>query len=64
MIDTYWSDHCRHTTFLTELTDVQFEDADVESGLRAAIWTMRRDQSARTKPVTLMDHGDHRREAT
>ncbi len=24
MLDTYWSDHCRHTTFLTELTDVSF----------------------------------------
>lgn len=26
MLDTYWSDHCRHTTFLTELKDVSFED--------------------------------------
>ncbi|MBR1742621.1 MAG: phosphoribosylformylglycinamidine synthase, partial [Lachnospiraceae bacterium] len=26
VLDTYWSDHCRHTTFLTELTDVSFED--------------------------------------
>ena len=26
MLDTYWSDHCRHTTFLTELTEVDFED--------------------------------------
>ena len=26
VLDTYWSDHCRHTTFLTELTDVKFED--------------------------------------
>lgn len=25
VIDTYWSDHCRHTTFLTEIEDVQFE---------------------------------------
>ncbi|HEX9058900.1 MAG TPA: phosphoribosylformylglycinamidine synthase, partial [Clostridia bacterium] len=25
MIDTYWSDHCRHTTFLTEIEDVKFE---------------------------------------
>ena len=31
VIDTYWSDHCRHTTFLTELTNVAFEDADVEA---------------------------------
>ncbi len=26
MIDTYWSDHCRHTTFLTNINDVRFED--------------------------------------
>lgn len=26
VLDTYWSDHCRHTTFLTELTDVTFDD--------------------------------------
>ena len=28
VLDTYWSDHCRHTTFSTELTDVKFEDGD------------------------------------
>lgn len=33
VIDTYWSDHCRHTTFLTELSQVEFE----EGGLSAAI---------------------------
>ena len=26
VLDTYWSDHCRHTTFSTELTDIEFED--------------------------------------
>ena len=26
VLDTYWSDHCRHTTFSTELTDVVFDD--------------------------------------
>ena len=26
VLDTYWSDHCRHTTFSTELKDVNFED--------------------------------------
>jgi len=26
LIDTYWSDHCRHTTFLTNIDDVEFED--------------------------------------
>lgn len=28
VIDTYWSDHCRHTTFLTKITDVQFGNSD------------------------------------
>ena len=54
MIDTYWSDHCRHTTFLTEFTDVRFDDARVEKAygryleIRAAL---RRSD----RPVTLMD---------
>ena len=26
VLDTYWSDHCRHTTFATELTDIQFDN--------------------------------------
>ncbi len=30
VIDTYWSDHCRHTTFLTKLTDVTFDDTASE----------------------------------
>ena len=31
VIDTYWSDHCRHTTFLTQLTDVKInsENKDI-----------------------------------
>lgn len=28
VLDTYWSDHCRHTTFLTELTDIRFDGDD------------------------------------
>ena len=28
VLDTYWSDHCRHTTFSTELTDVTFDEGD------------------------------------
>lgn len=28
VLDTYWSDHCRHTTFSTELTDISFGDGD------------------------------------
>ncbi len=28
VVDTYWSDHCRHTTFMTELEDIQFDDSE------------------------------------
>ena len=31
LLDTYWSDHCRHTTFLTELTSVEIEDRNHSS---------------------------------
>ncbi len=53
MIDTYWSDHCRHTTFLTELGDVTFEDADVAAAWRR--YLAARDEVNRVKPVCLMD---------
>ena len=55
VIDTYWSDHCRHTTFLTELTNVSFEDADVEAAWQR--YQAARVEIGRTKPVTLMDVG-------
>ena len=55
VIDTYWSDHCRHTTFLTELTNVSFEDADVEAAWQR--YQAARAEIGRTKPVTLMDVG-------
>ena len=53
MIDTYWSDHCRHTTFLTELGNIAFEDADVEAAYRRYLAV--RGELGRTKPVCLMD---------
>ena len=55
MLDTYWSDHCRHTTFLTELTDVTFEDADVQEAYDK--YLAMREELGRTKPITLMDIG-------
>lgn len=36
VLDTYWSDHCRHTTFLTELKDIQFEDGYYIEPIKAA----------------------------
>ena len=53
MIDTYWSDHCRHTTFLTTIEKVEFEDELAESIYNDYIET--RKALNRTKPVNLMD---------
>lgn len=36
VLDTYWSDHCRHTTFLTELETVSFEEGDYSEPIKAA----------------------------
>jgi phosphoribosylformylglycinamidine synthase len=36
VLDTYWSDHCRHTTFATELTNVTFEDGYYKKPIEAA----------------------------
>ena len=35
ILDTYWSDHCRHTTFTTELTDVKVEDSFAKEEIEA-----------------------------
>ena len=55
MIDTYWSDHCRHTTFLTTIDDVKFEDELLQKAYNEYLETRR--SIGRTKPVNLMDLG-------
>ena len=55
MIDTYWSDHCRHTTFNTIIDSVKFEDATIQSAWNRYIDT--RKELGRTKPICLMDIG-------
>ena len=55
MIDTYWSDHCRHTTFLTTIDDVRFEDEFLQKEYEAYLEL--RKKTGRTKPVNLMDIG-------
>ncbi len=55
MIDTYWSDHCRHTTFLTTVDSVKFEDELLEKAYKDYIGS--REYLNRTKPVNLMDIG-------
>ncbi len=55
MIDTYWSDHCRHTTFLTTIDKVSFEDELIERTYKEYIKS--REYLERTKPINLMDIG-------
>ena len=55
MIDTYWSDHCRHTTFLTTIDNVKFEDELLEKTYKEYLAT--REKLGRTKPQNLMDIG-------
>ena len=53
MIDTYWSDHCRHTTFLTNIDSVKFEDELLQNTYNEYIEI--RKNLGRTKPICLMD---------
>ena len=55
MIDTYWSDHCRHTTFLTTIDSVKFEDELLQKTYDEYLETRRK--LGRTKPQNLMDIG-------
>jgi phosphoribosylformylglycinamidine synthase len=54
MLDTYWSDHCRHTTFLTEIDSVRFEDPLLQKAY-ADYLAVRGDLGRAGKPVCLMD---------
>ncbi|MCR5494327.1 MAG: phosphoribosylformylglycinamidine synthase [Treponema sp.] len=60
VLDTYWSDHCRHTTFLTELKDIKIEDGPYASLFKKSLQNyteMRTELYAGRddKPVCLMD---------
>ena len=55
MIDTYWSDHCRHTTFNTTIDSVKFADPVLEEAYQEYLNT--RKELGRTKPINLMDIG-------
>lgn len=54
MIDTYWSDHCRHTTFLTTLDHVRADKPAVEKAF-ARYLALRGELKREHKPVNLMD---------
>ena len=56
VIDTYWSDHCRHTTFNTELKNIEIDDDIVKSAFERYL-EIREDLGRAEKPITLMDMG-------
>ncbi len=53
VLDTYWSDHCRHTTFHTVIDSAQFEDPMLQAAFDRYLSARR--ALGRTKPVCLMD---------
>lgn len=56
MLDTYWSDHCRHTTFLTAIDKVTFDPGTEVIGETYGIYrSIRQKLNRDDKPVTLMD---------
>ena len=58
VLDTYWSDHCRHTTFETELKTIDFSASKFEKQLQATYdkyLAMRNELGRGEKPQTLMD---------
>ncbi len=58
MVDTYWSDHCRHTTFLTVIDRVTLDDPLVQEAFDrylAARTEVYGEEKAAARPVTLMD---------
>lgn len=56
MIDTYWSDHCRHTTFLTNINNVDIQTPYIKDAYEMYI-NVREELGRTDKPITLMDLG-------
>ncbi len=55
MIDTYWSDHCRHTTFMTQLDDIVIEDENIKASWNKYLEIKEELYPNKNRPVTLMD---------
>lgn len=56
MIDTYWSDHCRHTTFSTQMNHIQFDDELIEQTYKDYLVSREMVYGSKTdRPITLMD---------
>ncbi|MDI9468826.1 MAG: phosphoribosylformylglycinamidine synthase [Bacillota bacterium] len=54
VLDTYWSDHCRHTTFQTELVDISSQDPAASRTLES-VRQLRRELGRDKRPLTLME---------
>ena len=60
VVDTYWSDHCRHTTFSTHIDEVEIADPMVGETFKAYLELRKEvfgEEKAKTRPITLMDLG-------
>ena len=55
MIDTYWSDHCRHTTFSTNIEQVDIESDYVKDAYNEYLELRKTLHAGKNKPMTLMD---------
>ncbi|MDF2840437.1 MAG: phosphoribosylformylglycinamidine synthase, partial [Clostridia bacterium] len=59
VIDTYWSDHCRHTTFLTEIKDIQIEENTYQEPIKEAFTLYNQARkivyAEEAREITLMD---------
>lgn len=58
ILDTYWSDHCRHTTFETELKDIDYSASSIKDQIEAAFTNyqaMKNALNRNDKPMTLME---------
>ena len=58
ILDTYWSDHCRHTTFTSTLEEIKVEDSFIREDIEASLSLlakMRKDLGREAKPLCLME---------
>ena len=58
ILDTYWSDHCRHTTFTSEIQEITIDDSFLKTELQDSLELlkeMRRELGRENKPLCLME---------
>jgi phosphoribosylformylglycinamidine synthase len=58
ILDTYWSDHCRHTTFTSTLEEIKVDDSFIREDIEASLSLlakMRKDLGREAKPLCLME---------